>query len=165
MLDDGGEATGRPASMSSAISPSSGKVSRFTFSTYTSRIPPQEPDRERVVVGDAVPLEDRLPGLDHGLRQLVDRALDAPAGHRPDRGAVRADQHGRPRRSRRGLEGRDDGADADGLAGPPPLQQLGQHVTHGRPPPSRSAYVASECPATKSSMYGKAASTPCCTGS
>jgi hypothetical protein len=27
--------------MSSAISPSSGKVSRFTFSTYTSRIPPQ----------------------------------------------------------------------------------------------------------------------------
>src|SRR4051794_31933775 len=34
-------ATGRPASMSSAISPSSGNVSRFTFSTYTSRIPPQ----------------------------------------------------------------------------------------------------------------------------
>ncbi len=27
--------------MSAAISPSSGKVSRFTFSTYTSRMPPQ----------------------------------------------------------------------------------------------------------------------------
>ncbi len=34
-------ATGRPASMSAAISPSSGNVSRETFSTYTSRMPPQ----------------------------------------------------------------------------------------------------------------------------
>ena len=34
-------ATGRPASMSAAISPSSGKVSRLTFSTQTSRMPPQ----------------------------------------------------------------------------------------------------------------------------
>ena len=34
-------ATGRPASMSAAMSPSSGKVSRLTFSTQTSRIPPQ----------------------------------------------------------------------------------------------------------------------------
>ena len=34
-------ATGRPASMSTATSSSSGKVSRFTFSTKTSRMPPQ----------------------------------------------------------------------------------------------------------------------------
>ena len=34
-------ATGRPASMSAATSPSCGKVSRETCSTKTSRIPPQ----------------------------------------------------------------------------------------------------------------------------
>jgi hypothetical protein len=34
-------ATGRPASMSATISPSSGKLSRLADSTYTSRMPPQ----------------------------------------------------------------------------------------------------------------------------
>ena len=92
-----------------------------------------------------------MPVADDLLGQLVDRALDAAAGDRADRGAVRADQHRGAGGPGRGLEGRDHGADADGLAGAPPLQQLGQHLTHGTTTSDSSANVASEWPATKSS--------------
>ena len=44
------------------------------------------------------------------------------------------DQHGGAGRARRGPEGADHGADADGLAGLPPAQQIGQHFAHGGPP-------------------------------
>ena len=159
-------ATGRPASMSAAISPSSGKVSLVDLlDEDVEDAAAGQPDRERVVVGDAVPLEHRLAGRDDRLGQLVDRALDAAAGDRADRGLVGADQHRGAGRARRGLEGRDHGADADGLAGLPPLHQLGQHLTHGTTTSISSAKVASEWPATKSSTYGSAATTPCCTGS
>jgi hypothetical protein len=97
-----------------------------------------EPDGERVVVGDAVPLQHRLPGLDHRLRQLVDRAFHAATGHRTHRSLVGPDEHRRTGRARCGLERRDHGADADGVAGLPPLHELGQHVTHGRPPTLRA---------------------------
>ena len=103
-------ATGRPASMSSAISPSSRRLAVHLLDVHVEDPAAGQPGRERVVVGDAVPLEDRLPGLDHGLRELVDRTLDAAAGHRPDGGAVVPTSMDAPARRRRGLEGRDDGA-------------------------------------------------------
>ena len=42
----------------------------------------------------------------------------------------------------------------------PPAEQLGQHLTHVRSPPSAPRSVARECPATKSSTYGSAATHP-----
>ena len=95
----------------------------------------REPDGEGVVVGDAVPLEHRGAALDHLLRQLVDGPLDTATGDRADRLATRPEEHRGAGRPRRGAEGRDDGADADGLPGPPPVHQLVQDVTHARPPP------------------------------
>ena len=87
-------ATGRPAAMSAAIAPSSGNVSRDDLlDVHVQDAAAGEADGERVVVGDAVPLEDRRAGVDDLLAELVDRALDAAAGDRADGGAVGADQH------------------------------------------------------------------------
>ena len=160
-------ATGRPASMSAAISPSSGKVSCDHLLDEDVEDPAAgEPDRERVVVGDAVPLEHRLAGPDHRLGEVVDRALDAAAGDRADRGAVRA----RPASRRRA------GAARTGTSPPrcrrrrvspasPPLHQLGQHVTHGRPPPGPSRASPASGRRRSRRHEGSAARTPCCTGS
>ena len=75
-------ATGSPAAMAADTSPSSGKTSLLTGSTKMSRMPPQvRPDRERVVVADAVGRQHRLPGLADLAGQLVDGPFDAAAGH------------------------------------------------------------------------------------
>ena len=94
-------ATGRCASMSSATASSSGKVRRDTGSTKTSRMPPQvRPDREGVVVADPVALQHRGTRCAHHLGgQLVDRALDAAARHRPAHRAVGRHHHRRARRA------------------------------------------------------------------
>jgi hypothetical protein len=106
----------------------------------------RQPDRERVVVADPVALEDRGP-RGHDLKaELVDGALDAPAGDRPHGLATGADEHRRTRRAGRGAEGRDDGADAHGIPGVPPRHQLVQHVTHAPPPPSVPGTPPSSAP-------------------
>ena len=115
-----------------------------------------EPDRERVVVGDAVALQHRHAGRDHRSARAR-RPRPRRSRPRPSRPPVPSGPTSieAPGRAGRGLEGRHHGADTDRLAGPPPLHQLRQHVTHGRPPPASSAYVASEWPATKSWQWGK----------
>src|SRR5262249_20911346 len=70
--------------------------------------PTGQPDGICVVVADAVALEHGVAGLDDLLPELVDGALDAAAGHRPDGLAARSDEHrgsrlatSRPRSRRR----------------------------------------------------------------
>ena len=90
-----------------------------------------QPDGECIVVGDAVALQERRVAGAHGGREVVDRTLDATAGHRADRGPVRADEHRRTGWTRGRSEGADHRADADDVAGLPPPQQVGQHFPHG----------------------------------
>ena len=105
-----------------------------------------QPHRERVVVGDPVALQDRGAGRHDLLAELVDRALDAAAGDRAHGLAAGADEHRGARGARGRAERGDHGADPDRVAGPPPLHQLGQHVTHGRPPPSAPRTPPSSAP-------------------
>ena len=81
-----------------------------------------QPDGECIVVGDAVALQERRVAGAHGGREVVDRTLDATAGHRADRGPVRADEHRRTGWTRGRSEGADHRADADDVAGLAPPQ-------------------------------------------
>ena len=103
-------------------------------------------DREGVVVGDAVPLQHGGARGHDLLAELVDRALDAAAGHGPHGLAAGPDEHRGAGWARRRPEGCHDGADPDRLAGVPPLHQLGKHVTHVRPPPSAPRTPPSSAP-------------------
>ena len=94
-----------------------------------------EPDRESVVVTDAVRLQDGDAVAQHLLGDLVDRSLDASAGHASDDLAGGADGHRGARLPGCGLPCPDDRPDADRFAGPPPGLELGQHVTHRRSRP------------------------------
>ena len=124
-------ATGCSFAIASATSPSCGNVSRSTFSTNRSMMPPQvRPDGEGVVVGDAVALQHRPPVVADLLPELVDRALDAAARHAADRLAVRADQHRRAGLAR----GRAVGADHGGQRRGP-----SRRPTSGRASPRRHA--------------------------
>lgn len=89
---------------------------------------------EGVVVRDSVALEYRVSADRDRLGELVDGAFDAASGHRTDGRPAGADEHRGSRRSRRGPEGGDDRRDADDLAGLPPVEEFGQHFTHGPRP-------------------------------
>lgn len=90
----------------------------------------REPHRERVVVGDAVPLERRRPRLHDLGRQIVDGTLDAPAGHRPGHTTVGGDHHRGARGPWRRPEGRDDRGESRCLVRAPDCEQIGQDVAH-----------------------------------
>ena len=83
-------ATGSRSRTEAATAGSSGQVcSRHRLDEDVEDPAAGQADGERVVVGDAVPLQDRPPGRDDLLGQVVDRALDAAAGDAADRLAVR----------------------------------------------------------------------------
>ena len=125
-----------------------------------------QPDRERVVVAHAVPLQHRLTGRDD-LARRARRPRPRRSRPRPSRPPRRP---GRPASTRRaGAAPTANVAttvpDADGLARAPPAaaaarstSRIGDHLQELR----RS--VARLCPATKSSRCGSAATIPPCTG-
>ena len=144
-------ATGRPAATSR------GDVAELRKAVPADRLDEDvddaaagQPDRERVVVADAVALQDAAPVRSRGLGQLVHRALDAAAGHAAHRAAVRADRH-----RRAGLAGgRAPGADHRGRRptvspAAPPVLDVGHHVTHRRSPPPARAAPSKLWPATQ----------------
>ena len=148
--------------MSAATSPSSGKRRRGRpLDEDVEDAAAGQPDRERVVVADAVALQHRRAGRDDLLGQLVDRALDAAAGDAADGLAAGPTSIDAP--GWRGAERhvRDDGADADGLAGRATSRSSSSSTSRTRrPPPAAPRTRASECPATKSSTCGSAATIP-----
>ncbi len=89
-------------------------------------------DGERVVVADAVALQDRLRTITHPSGELEDGALDAAAGHAADGSSVGADEHRGSRLAGRGLPRLHDRAQADDAPGRPPGQELIDHITHAR---------------------------------
>jgi hypothetical protein len=95
----------------------------------------RQPDGEGVVVAHPVPFQRGHAVGHHLLRRLVDRALDAAAGHAADRLSAGPHEHRRPRGPRGRPPGRDDGAHPDALALPPPGEQLVHHLTHRTAPP------------------------------
>ena len=93
------------------------------------------PSADEVVVTDAVALQDRYTVGHDGLGELVNGSLDATAADRADRLSPGTDEHRRAGRPGRRAPRAHDGANAHRGAGPPPAEQLGEHLTHGRPPP------------------------------
>ena len=128
-----------------------------------------QPDRERVVVADAVPLQDRLAAGHHLLRELVDRALDAAAGHAADRLAVGGHRPSRPRlaagrcaRCRPRWPARTARPRAYHRAISSTTSCMAGTSGEQRRPAGASA--ANECPSTKSSTCGSAATMPAVSG-
>ena len=161
-------ATGRPASMSAAISPSSGKVSRLDLlDEDVEDAAAGQADGERVVVGDAVALEHRGAGLDAptapARRRRPRRSRPRPSRPRTRRGRPASRRRagaGRTGRSRRRCRRR--------RVSPASHQAISsrQHVTHGTTSSISSANVASEWPATKCvDVRAARRRRPACTGS
>jgi len=90
-----------------------------------------EPHGEGLVVADAVGLQHRFTGREHGLRDLVDGALHAPAGDAADDLAVRADRHHGTRLAGRRPADADDRGDGVGRIAVVPRLELVEHLTHG----------------------------------
>lgn len=84
-------ATGSPVAIEVARVPNSGKLSREIASTNTSTIPPQVSPTVKASLSET---PYRFLGA-RGSRVGVHGAFHAAAGHGPDGGAVRSDQHGR----------------------------------------------------------------------
>src|SRR6187200_716785 len=118
-------------------------------------------DCERIVVAHAIALQHGMAAADHILREGIDRRLHAAARYRADRRLIGSDQHRGSGLPRGRAPGADDGTHADGLAGPPPRQQVGEYLTHwgalqtSASTSRRSANAASECPATIRSRWGR----------
>src|SRR5690606_9530979 len=121
---------------------------------------------------DPEPDQPRLAGGEDLAPELVDRPFHATARHAAHRGAVRADEHRRPRRSRCALPRAHHGRHAHRLVVPPPGQQVLQYLVHLAPPPvvgdpARPASASSRSPSasrrwalTTASQYGQAAAMP-----
>ena len=99
--------------------------------------PAGQPHGIRVVVADAVALQRPAALGHHGppapTRRPRPRRSRPTPSRRPRRPAPRASRHPAGRGAERQV--RDDRAHADASPGAPPPEQLGQHLTHGRPPP------------------------------
>ena len=124
--------------IAAASSPNSGNVLRDTGSTKRSMIPPQVSPTVKASSSDTPYRWNRAGvAVPHRGGQLVHRTLDAPSGHRPDRGAVRSDQHhraGRPRGAERQVPTTVPTPTVS--PGFPPAQQVRQHITHRGSPPA-----------------------------
>ena len=150
-------ATGRPASMSAATSPSSGNVSAVDLlDEDVEDAAAGQPDGERVVVADAVALQHRArrtrppPGRARRPRPRRSRRTRCRPPRRP----------GRPASTRRPARGADRDTVATTVPPPPTGLAVARHhadaargsTSRTRAPPRRSsANVASECPARRSS--------------
>src|SRR5262249_37659960 len=93
-----------------------------------------EPHRQRGVVADPVPLQHRLAALADLLGQLVDRALDAPAGHAADDFPSGGHGQGGAGLPWHPVERAHPGRQAERLPGVPPLFDLPQDVAPGPHP-------------------------------
>jgi len=97
----------------------------YALDVHVQDAPAGKSHLERTLVRNAVPAEHRHARSDHVPRELEDFSLDATAGYRPNRTAVRAYEHRSARQIRRGAERRDNRAHADRLTATPPVQQRG----------------------------------------
>ena len=149
--------------IASSTSPSSGKrrgVDRLDEDVDDAAA--GQPDRERVVVADAVALQHRHPGGHDLLGQLVDRALDAAAADAADRLAVVGHRHRGAGLARRGLPRRDHRRQPERRVPPPEPLQLVDHVTHDvhlsheRPAPRPAPRAPQACDLRRSRQRGAA---------
>ncbi len=180
-------ATGSSASSAAAERVEVDVVGRERLDEHLDGAAAGQPDRERLVVGDAVPDPLRDAGVQHLGGDLDDGALDAAAGDAADDVAVRVHGEDRPGRSWRALRGGDDAWPArTGVPSvlPAPQRRRAPHARGLPPAPSRTvrrrasprrlaavrrhrttscasrSSAASECPSTSASQWGSAAAMP-----